>query len=180
MKNFHIKNTGNCQISEIQPSQKARQTIISCIIALAIGLACIFIIFQAAHPIRINGPSMEPTYHSGDIVFSSLVHEDTKIRRGDVVVFNAKELGKGYYGLFIKRIVAVPGDTVQISDGILYINGKKEDRDLDFIKDPGLIEYPLILKDNEYFVMGDNRNNSNDSRMFGAIDRSIIRNLIKQ
>ncbi|MCD8326323.1 MAG: signal peptidase I [Lachnospiraceae bacterium] len=91
--------------------------------------------------------------------------------RGDVVVFKA-----GGTHTYIKRIVAVPGDTVQIIDGYLYINGEQEQGDYEKMADAGLLATEVTLGENEYVVLGDNRNNSEDSRVssVGVVEKSQI------
>ena len=78
----------------------------------------------------------------------------------------------------IKRIVGLPGDTLSISDGTLYINGIPEDRGFEKIENPGILSKPITLGDNEYFCMGDNRNHSSDSREFGAFSLKQIEGLL--
>ena len=83
---------------------------------------------------------------------------------GDVVVFKPNGNENAQY--YVKRVVAVPGDTVQIKEGRLYVNNELADDDgtYDKIADPGLAVNEILLQEDEYFVLGDNRNNSEDSR----------------
>ena len=74
----------------------------------------------------------------------------------------------------------MPGDSLVIKDGILYINGEKETNNFDIpvMNDPGVLENTLKLKDDEYFVLGDNRNNSKDSRYYGVFNKKQIKGVI--
>lgn len=112
---------------------------------------------------KVYGNSMTPFLSDGDSVliekFSCLLG---KPKRFDVVVFCCQNSGRTY----IKRIVGLPGETVQIIDGAVMINGErlKEPTERDLIANPGRAANPVLLENDEYFLLGDNRNNSSDSR----------------
>ena len=113
----------------------------------------------------VIGVSMEPGLYNGqEILVNRLVYRLSSPKRGDVVVFlpNGNE-NSSYY---VKRVVGLPGETIQIIDGYVYIDGRfyAEDESYDKIADAGIAQAPLKLNNNEYFVLGDNRNNSEDSR----------------
>ncbi|MBD5461328.1 MAG: signal peptidase I [Lachnospiraceae bacterium] len=112
------------------------------------------------------GVSMEPSVQNGDTVyidrFTYILGEP---KQGDVIVFLPNGNEKSHY--YIKRVVAVPGDTVQIIGGRLYVNNEIEPTGeiaLDRMTDAGIAENAIVLGNDEYFVLGDNRNNSEDSR----------------
>ena len=128
---------------------------------------------------EVEGASMENTLHNGDNLivdkFSYRFHDP---ERFDIIVFPFQFQDNTYY---IKRIIGLPGETVQImDDGSIYINGEKleENYGMEVIKPEtiGRAAEPIELGDDEYFVMGDNRNNSSDSRtdMVGNIKRENI------
>ena len=128
---------------------------------------------------EVEGASMENTLHNGDnLIVDKLSYRFHDPERFDIIVFPFQFQDNTYY---IKRIIGLPGETVQImDDGSIYINGEKleENYGMEVIKPEtiGRAAEPIELGDDEYFVMGDNRNNSSDSRtdMVGNIKRENI------
>lgn len=128
---------------------------------------------------EVEGTSMENTLHNGDnLIVDKLSYRFHDPERFDIIVFPFQFQDNTYY---IKRIIGLPGETVQImDDGSIYINGEKleENYGMEVIKPEtiGRAAEPIELGDDEYFVMGDNRNNSSDSRtdMVGNITRENI------
>jgi signal peptidase I len=113
---------------------------------------------------KIIGSSMEPVIKEGDnIIINKLAYRLRKPRRFEIIVFSAPYIKKGY---FIKRIIGLPGERVQIKGGSVYINGEIliEVYGLEHIRVPGSACQEIALNANEYFVLGDNRNDSLDSR----------------
>lgn len=125
----------------------------------------------------VSGSSMEPTLHHGDqLILDKLSYHFSEPERFDIIVFPFQYEEKTYY---VKRIIGLPGETVQIDlSGNIYINGEilEEDYGLEPINFPGLAQDPITLGEDEYFVLGDNRNNSSDSRdpSVGNIKRDDI------
>lgn len=126
----------------------------------------------------VDGSSMETTLSDGDnLIVDKLSYRIGEPKRFDVVVFQYLHKSGTYY---IKRIIGLPGETVQITDdGTILIDGKPLKSDtygLAPIQDAGLAKEPVRLGDNEYFVLGDNRNASTDSRFsdVGNVRRSAI------
>ena len=120
---------------------------------------------------------MEPALYNGqEILLNRFIYKISSPKRGDVIVFLPNGNQKTHY--YVKRVMALPGETVQIKNGKVYIDGEllEEDDSYDKIADAGIAENEIVLDDNEYFVLGDNRNSSEDSRSgnIGAVDGSNI------
>ena len=113
----------------------------------------------------VVGDSMNPVLHNGDIVLvNQIVYDASNPKRGDVIVFRPD--GNEDLHVYMKRIVGLPGETIQIKDGKLYIDGKEleEEYKTTAIEDAGVAAEEIKLKKDEYFVLGDNRMASEDSR----------------
>lgn len=141
-------------------------------ILISLGVSAFFIIFLY-QPVKVEGTSMMPTLEDQERVFiNKFVYRLESIQRGDVVVFRyPRDTSKSY----IKRVIAVPGDRVRIEDGLVYVN----DRRIAESYVPEMYEdvrsySETVVPPHSYFVMGDHRNLSNDSRDFGPVDEQYI------
>ena len=128
----------------------------------------------------VNGHSMDPTLaNQENLIMDKLSYHFTDPKRFDIVIFPGPEEG-GEHPYYIKRVIGLPGETVQIIDGKVYINGEELTDDVygitDYIEEPGIAAEPLTLGEDEYFCLVDNRPVSYDSRYeaVGPVHRSEI------
>jgi len=143
-------------------------------LAFSVLIAVILIVF-IYQPVKVEGTSMMPTLTDQERIFINkfTYHYGLgEVQRGDMVVFwYPLDTSKSY----IKRIIGVPGDTVRINEGDVYVNGKRlvEDYVPDINRDRVSWDQQQVPVD-KYFVLGDHRNSSNDSRTWGFVDRKYI------
>ncbi len=131
-------------------------------IALSVFLAAVVVVFLGKST-RVVGMSMEPTLENGQQIFiDRFLYILSSPKAGDVVAFLPNGNENSHY--YVKRVVAVPGDKVRIADGTLYVNGQESRWVTERILDAGIAENEIILGNKEYFCIGDNPNNSEDSR----------------
>jgi signal peptidase I len=140
------------------------------VISVAASILIITFLYQ---PVRVEGTSMLPELQDQDRLFiNKFVYRFEKIERGDVVVFHyPRDPAKSY----IKRVIALPGDDLRIDQGKVYVNGHllKESYVPGQYRDSRSLDEEVIPV-GEYFVMGDHRSISSDSRDFGSVERSLI------
>lgn len=154
---------------ELTPEEKKKEVrkeirdmVVYFLIVLTVSV--LIVIFVAQRTV-VEGSSMNPTLTNGDnLIVNKITYKFSEPKRYDIVVFPYQHRKRTYY---IKRIIGLPGETIQIDrEGNIYINGEilQEDYGKEVILDPGRASDPITLGDDEYFVMGDNRNDSSDSR----------------
>ena len=141
------------------------------VITLVLAIAAFFLLSTSVQTFVIVGRSMEPTFHDTQrLLVNKIVYNLHEPERGDVIIFrppNNQEVD------YIKRIIALPGDTIEVKDEVVYVNGTRLDES--YIKSPP--RYTLNqreIPENNYFVLGDNRNNSNDSHSGWLVPRQNI------
>lgn len=145
-------------------------------VAIAIVLGWLFTVF-AFEKTNMVGSGMEPTLSDDDILLvNKVAYHFSDPERFDVIVFNKTGKEHSYYAT--RRIIGLPGETVSISEGKVYINGEplKEMYAVDEMLTAGLAENPITLDEDEYFVLGDNRNDCEDSRYSNF--SNVVRNEI--
>ncbi len=146
------------------------------LICLAIIIPVRYLVIQ---PFYVRGASMEPNFHEKDyLLVDEISYRLREPNRGDVIVFRYPDDPQEY---FIKRVIGLPGETITFKNGGVYIS--KDDSDIMELDESYLAPHTdtiaqfndtVTLSDNEYFVLGDNRNGSKDSRSFGAVNRNFI------
>ncbi len=139
---------------------------------IALGIAA-FVIFFLYQPVKVEGTSMMPGLSDQERIFiNKYVYRFESIERGDIVVFHYPQDPSTSY---IKRVIGVAGDRIQIDKGRVYVNGQllKEDYVPDQFRDSRSCP-DIIVPPKSYFVLGDHRNRSTDSREFGPVDESYV------
>ena len=146
-------------------------------VVIALVIAVVLYLFLMT-PHEVLGNSMHPTYKNGEYLMANKVlYRFSEPRRGDVIIFKYSETQD-----FIKRIIGVPGDSLTIKDGKILINGNQLDEDT-YLADTVYTNggaavaegQTITIGENEYFVCGDNRPHSSDSRTFGSISKDRIK-----
>ena len=178
----HVDDDKDIQVQKPEQAQRsdlwseARLLFRDLIFALMIAALVVVFIVQ---PVKVEGTSMLPRLHDGERIFvNKLIYYDEyrwapKIDRGDIVVFwYPEDPSKSY----IKRVIGLPGDTIEIREGVVRVNGSDVQESY---LDPRLnVSHrsvnPIVVKNNYYFVMGDNRDNSSDSRFWGLVPKKYI------
>lgn len=143
---------------------------------LAVLIAFVFV-YSVGLKTSVIGASMEPCLYNGQsVLINKISYSFGEPKRGDVIVFLPNGNENTHY--YIKRVIGLPGETVTISDGRIYLDGYfyEESDSYDTIEDGGIAEKGITLGEKEYFVLGDNRNNSEDSRSanVGAVKEDTI------
>ena len=146
------------------------QSVIVCFIAFVI-------VWYFGQRVSVIGDSMKPELSNGDVTLvNKVAYNMSAPKRGDVIVFKPNGNESSHY--YIKRIVGLPGETIEVQDGKILVDGNeiKEKYKTTELSELGLLSEPIVLGDDEYFVLGDDRKNSEDSRSeeIGTVRRSDI------
>ncbi len=155
-----------------QPQASTWTMVRELIETVVLSLIIFLLIRQVVQNYRIENHSMEPNFYEGQFVLvNKLAYRLGQPERGDVIVFhNPRNTNEDY----IKRIIGLPGDTVEVHDAAVYINGVQLVEDFTHNYIPSGEYMPAVtVADNQLFVMGDNRPNSSDSRVFGPISQDL-------
>ena len=161
----------------IEKSRGIAGEILSFLLYVVVVVGITFLIIHyVGQRTYVSGSSMENTLSDGDnLIVDKITYRFSDPKRYDIIVFPYQYEENTY---FIKRIIGLPGETVQIVDGIIYIDGEalQESYGREVMKNSGLAADPVTLGEDEYFVLGDNRNDSTDSRdpSVGKIPRDRI------
>ncbi len=150
------------------------ETLVGSIVVIFLAFV---IVFSVGMRTSVIGDSMEPSlYNAQEILMNRIIYKISTPKRGDVIVFLPNGNQNSHY--YVKRVVGLPGETVQIRNGSVYIDGAllEEDESLDKMIDAGIAQNGIVLASDEFFVLGDNRNSSEDSRSgnIGAVKRDTI------
>jgi len=159
-------------ISMPRPRLRRRGLLYELIETIVLIAAIYSLVDLASVRFYVDGPSMEPSFETGQrVIVSRVNYMLSSPQRGEIIVFESPSR-PGIEPPLIKRVIGLPGETVEVRDSRVYINGRE-------LYEPYINEatwssrgmtQPRTLGPDEYFVMGDNRNHSNDSRAFGPIE----------
>lgn len=149
-------------------------TLFYCFAAILVSFV---IVFSMGMKISMIGVSMEPTLYNGqEVLVNRFVYKIVSPKRGDVIAFLPNGNPNSHY--YLKRVIGLPGERIQIIGGYVYINGEllAEDEAYDKIADAGIAGTEIVLESDEYFVLGDNRNTSEDSRSgnIGPVSKETV------
>lgn len=156
-------------------NKKLKEILSTSLYLLIVLVLTFLVVTYVGQRTKVSGSSMEPMLSDGDnLIVDKISYRFSEPERYDIIVFPFRYAEKTYY---IKRVIGLPGETVYIDEeGSIFIDGKllEENYGKEVITDPGRAFEPVVLGEDEYFVMGDNRNNSSDSRdpVVGNIHRN--------
>jgi signal peptidase I len=167
------------EVEQLQPElntetpeekQSARQFFLDVFETVVISLLLFLAINVVSARIRVDGHSMVPTFMNGEfVIVDKISYRFSSPSRGDVVVFHYPRDPQQEY---IKRIIGLPGDHVAVGGGVVYVNGQALDEP--YIADPPNYTMEMDIPQGQYFVLGDNRNNSSDSHNWGTVPANFL------
>lgn len=173
----HSDPSLNNPVPTPEPPSKKKSAIheILTFAAIALFIVIPFRIF-IAQPFIVNGASMDPTFHDGEyLIVDQITYKLHDPARGDVIIFKYPEDPSKF---FIKRVIGLPRDKIVINEGVVTIFNALTPGGLalnePYIEFSKTEDFELTLESDEYFVMGDNRRNSSDSRVWGALPEALI------
>lgn len=158
-------------------NKKLKEILSTSLYLLIVLVLTFLVVTYVGQRTKVSGSSMEPMLSDGDnLIVDKISYRFSEPERYDIIVFPFRYAEKTYY---IKRVIGLPGETVYIDEeGSIFIDGKllEENYGKEVITDPGRAFEPVVLGEDEYFVMGDNRNNSSDSRdpVVGNVHRNEL------
>ena len=184
MKNDYNQSLDNLYEENTNKENKEEFNLVGEIIEMIIYFLVVLILFLllqffVGQHIEVNGKSMENTLSDKDhLILEKVSYRFRDPARFDIIVFRPFETNEDKDTYYIKRIIGLPGESVQIIDGQILINDKvlEENYGNEIIANAGIASEKIILSDDEYFLLGDNRNNSSDSRCkaIGPVKRDVI------
>lgn len=146
------------------------------VIVLGLWILCNTYFFELN---LVMGRSMDPTLKDADrIIVNKIAMHFRALERGDIVTLDGEKIQSQYEGKFlVKRVIGIPGDRVEIKDGVVYVNGERlEETYLEDLPFTMTGQYnDVVLQENEYYVLGDNRSHSADSRYFGVVKKEAVK-----
>ena len=151
---------------------KKKKWVVEIISYIVVIVVILLIKKYVVTPIRVNGPSMNDTLYNNDyMILNEIGYKINGIKRFDIVVINVD----GEY--FIKRVIGLPGEKIKYEEDKLYVNGKYVEENFEHKKTMDIEE--VEIPEGEYYVLGDNRVNSTDSRIIGTIPFKEIKGTTK-
>jgi signal peptidase I len=162
------------RLEQITGSTIAQRVLNEWLKPMLAALVCVLIINLFFPRYAVLGHSMEPGLHENDRLFVSNIEVAMKaISRGEIVVFTAP----GDNETVIKRVIGLPGETIEVNGGVVYVNGVPLRED--YVRERPRFRGHWVVGENQYFVLGDNRNQSRDSSEYGPIDAIRISGVVK-